>query len=208
MAAYRATSVHNSGAFIPPFLWSSSLNFRQHFAFLSVKTQKTRWLVSRSGWPGTAVDATDAQCWTVTCHRSPTRSLFRLTPSATIWTDEQLSLVHVRLQTGAEYYSAGTGPSVGPTHPHIQWIHEALSPRVKRQERESNNSPPSKAEDKNTWLHSSTPHTSSCRGVTCLQFALHISVRLRGQNDWAFYMTLHTLPQSTPSPTVIWTAVR
>jgi hypothetical protein len=39
----------------------------------------------------------------------------------------------------------------------IQWVQDALSPKVKRPEREDGHSPPSSAEVKNAWSYSSTP---------------------------------------------------
>jgi hypothetical protein len=47
-------------------------------------------------------------------------------------------------------------PSLGPTQPPIQCITGALSPGVKRPEREADHSPPTGAEVKNTWSHTST----------------------------------------------------
>jgi hypothetical protein len=44
-----------------------------------------------------------------------------------------------------------------PTQPPIQWVLEALSPGVKRTEREVDHSPPTSTEVKKTWIHTSTP---------------------------------------------------
>jgi hypothetical protein len=43
-----------------------------------------------------------------------------------------------------------------PTQPPIQWVPGALSPGVKRPGREDDNSPPSIAEVKKTWVYTST----------------------------------------------------
>jgi hypothetical protein len=40
-------------------------------------------------------------------------------------------------------------PALGPTQPPIQWVSEALFPRIKRPGHEIDHSPPSSAEDKN-----------------------------------------------------------
>jgi hypothetical protein len=48
-------------------------------------------------------------------------------------------------------------PIMGPIQPTIKWITGALSPGVKRPDRESNHSPPSRAEVKNAWSYTSTP---------------------------------------------------
>jgi hypothetical protein len=54
-------------------------------------------------------------------------------------------------------------PTPGTTQPPIQWLAEALSPGVKQPEREADHLPPTSAEVKNTWIYTSTPHTSSWR---------------------------------------------
>jgi hypothetical protein len=47
----------------------------------------------------------------------------------------------------------------GPTQPPVQWVPRALSPGLKRPEREADNSPPSSAEVKNAWRCTSAhPH--------------------------------------------------
>jgi hypothetical protein len=48
-------------------------------------------------------------------------------------------------------------PALGPTHPPIQWVQQVLSPEVKWPGRETNNSPPSSAEVKNTWSYTPVP---------------------------------------------------
>jgi hypothetical protein len=46
---------------------------------------------------------------------------------------------------------------LGSTQPLIQWVLGALSPGVKRQGREADNSPPAGAEVKKMWIYTSTP---------------------------------------------------
>jgi hypothetical protein len=48
-------------------------------------------------------------------------------------------------------------PTLGPTHPPIHWVPEAILPGVKRQGREADHSPLSSAEVNNTWRHTCTP---------------------------------------------------
>jgi hypothetical protein len=48
--------------------------------------------------------------------------------------------------------STSSRPVLGPTQLPIQWV-----PEVKRLGRESNHSPPSSADVKNTWIYTSTP---------------------------------------------------
>jgi hypothetical protein len=54
-------------------------------------------------------------------------------------------------------FSTSFRPAMGPTQPPSQWVPGALSPRVKRQGREADHSPPASAEDKKTWIYTSTP---------------------------------------------------
>jgi hypothetical protein len=67
--------------------------------------------------------------------------------------------VGVRVPVGSNIFlfSTSSRPVPGPTQPHIQWVPGALSPGVKRPEREADNSPPSSAEVKKTWIYTSTP---------------------------------------------------
>jgi hypothetical protein len=53
-------------------------------------------------------------------------------------------------------FSAPSRPVLGPTHPPIKWVLEALSPGAKRAGREADHSPPTVAEVKNTWTYTST----------------------------------------------------
>jgi hypothetical protein len=46
--------------------------------------------------------------------------------------------------------------ALGPTQPPIQWVPGARSLGVKRPGREADQSPPSSAEDKNSWSYTST----------------------------------------------------
>jgi hypothetical protein len=54
-------------------------------------------------------------------------------------------------------FSTASRPALGPTQPPIQWVPGALSPGVKRQEREADHSPPISAEVKKMWIYTSTP---------------------------------------------------
>jgi len=54
-------------------------------------------------------------------------------------------------------FTTATGPALGFTQPHIQWIAGALSLGVKLQMREADHSPPPSAEVKNEWSYASTP---------------------------------------------------
>jgi hypothetical protein len=55
--------------------------------------------------------------------------------------------------------------SLRPIQPPIQWVLGVLSPRIKRQEREADHSPPSGAEVKNDGDIISLPYTSSWRNA-------------------------------------------
>jgi hypothetical protein len=48
-------------------------------------------------------------------------------------------------------------PALGFTQTLIQWVPGALSPGVKRPEREADHSPPPSAEVKKMWFYTSTP---------------------------------------------------
>jgi hypothetical protein len=54
-------------------------------------------------------------------------------------------------------FSTASRPVLGPTQPPIQWVQGALSPRVKRQGREADHSPPTSTEVKKMWIYTSTP---------------------------------------------------
>jgi hypothetical protein len=51
------------------------------------------------------------------------------------------------------HVSISSRPVLGSTHLPIQWVQGALSPGVKRQGREADNSPPRSAEVKKTWIY-------------------------------------------------------
>jgi hypothetical protein len=53
-------------------------------------------------------------------------------------------------------FSTSSTPALGPTHLPIKWV-----PGVKRPRREGDHSPPTTAEVKKIWNHTSTPHTPS-----------------------------------------------
>jgi hypothetical protein len=55
------------------------------------------------------------------------------------------------------FFSTERRPALGSTQPPIQWVPGALSPRVKRQGREADHSPPSSADVKNAWRYTSAP---------------------------------------------------
>jgi hypothetical protein len=54
-------------------------------------------------------------------------------------------------------FSTSSRPVLGSIQPPIQWIREALSPEVKRPEREADHAPPASAEVKKMWIYTSTP---------------------------------------------------
>jgi len=62
-------------------------------------------------------------------------------------------------------FATSSRPVLVLTQPPVHWLPAALSRRVKRSERETDPSPPSNAEFKNAWGYTSTPNTSSSRGV-------------------------------------------
>jgi hypothetical protein len=62
-------------------------------------------------------------------------------------------------------FSTASRPTLGPTHPPIQWVSGTLSPGVKRQRREADHSPASSAEVKKVAAIPSLPHMSSWRGA-------------------------------------------
>jgi hypothetical protein len=53
--------------------------------------------------------------------------------------------------------------SLGHTQPPIHWVSEAITSEVKLLGREADHSPPSSAEIRNAWSHTSTPSASSWR---------------------------------------------
>jgi hypothetical protein len=65
--------------------------------------------------------------------------------------------VGVRVPVGSRIFSMSSRPVLGSTQPPIQWVPAALSPRVKRQGRETEHSPPASADVKKMWIYMSTP---------------------------------------------------
>jgi hypothetical protein len=65
--------------------------------------------------------------------------------------------VGVRVPVGSRIFSTSSRPALGPTQPAIQWVPGALSPGIKRQERETDYSSPTSAEVKKIWIYASTP---------------------------------------------------
>jgi hypothetical protein len=54
-------------------------------------------------------------------------------------------------------FTTASKMALEPTQPPIQWVPGVLSFGVKRPGREADHSPPSTAEEKNTWTYTSTP---------------------------------------------------
>jgi hypothetical protein len=54
-------------------------------------------------------------------------------------------------------FSTSSRTALGLTQPPIQWVPGALSPAVKRLEREADHSPPTSAEATQMWIYTSTP---------------------------------------------------
>jgi hypothetical protein len=60
----------------------------------------------------------------------------------------------IRVPVGARFFFPTSSRRIRePTHPPIQWVPGALSPRVKRPGREADYSPPTTAKVKNIWLY-------------------------------------------------------
>jgi hypothetical protein len=70
------------------------------------------------------------------------------------------------------FFTAESGPALGPTQPALQWAPRDLSLGVKRPKREADNSPPSNADIKNAWSY--TP-------ILQYAFMAWFSVKVRGQ---------------------------
>jgi hypothetical protein len=62
----------------------------------------------------------------------------------------------VRVPIWSRIFSTSSRLALGPTQPPIQWVPAAFPPGVKRQGREADNSPPTSAEVKKTWIYTST----------------------------------------------------
>jgi hypothetical protein len=79
------------------------------------------------------------------------------------WVDDRG--VGVRVTVGQDFFfSTSCRPALGSTEPPIQWVPGALSPGVKWPGHEADNSPPTTAEIKETWvcIHP-LPHMPSWR---------------------------------------------
>jgi hypothetical protein len=81
------------------------------------------------------------------------------------------------------HFSMSSIPVLGSTQPPIQWVLGALSPGVKRQGCEADNSPPTNAEVKKMWVSTSTPPYASWRTaklvkhrdkITSLPYRCHV----------------------------------
>jgi hypothetical protein len=70
--------------------------------------------------------------------------------------------VGVRVPVGARIFSKSSRLALGSTQPPIQWVPGTLSPGVKRQGREADQSPPTSAEVKKIYP---LPHTPSWRSA-------------------------------------------
>jgi hypothetical protein len=71
------------------------------------------------------------------------------------WTTEGLEFESVWSKNF--HFSIMSRPALGYTHPPIQWVPGALSPRVKRQGRKAEYSYPTIAEVKKKRIYTSTP---------------------------------------------------
>jgi hypothetical protein len=65
------------------------------------------------------------------------------------------AMIGIRFPAGLGMFLFGTTsrPTLGPTQPPIQWVPGALSPGIKRPDREADHSDPSSAEVKNAWSY-------------------------------------------------------
>jgi hypothetical protein len=55
------------------------------------------------------------------------------------------------------HFSISSRPALGSTQPPTKWVPGALSPGVKQQGREAEQSPPASAKVKKMWIYTSTP---------------------------------------------------
>jgi hypothetical protein len=62
-----------------------------------------------------------------------------------------------RQRLGIFLCTTASRAALGPTQPPVQWVPGAVSLGVKRPGRESDYSPPSRADFKNAWSYTSTP---------------------------------------------------
>jgi hypothetical protein len=79
---------------------------------------------------------------------------------------------------GIFLFTTASRKVLGPTQPPIQWVTGALSLRVKRPEREADNSPPSSAEVKNALSYISTP-----------QYVFMAWCCVKHRDNFTFYLT-------------------
>jgi hypothetical protein len=89
----------------------------------------------------------------ISCHITVTSllfTLFSISSSSKGW-----SSIPSRIKNSL--FSTLSRPVLRPTQPPIQWVLGALSPGVKRPVRQSDHSPLTSAEVKNTWIYTSTP---------------------------------------------------
>jgi hypothetical protein len=66
-------------------------------------------------------------------------------------------VVGVRVSIGSRIFLTLLRPVLGPTQFSLQWVPEALSPRIKFPGREAVHSPPTTAEVKKMWIYKSAP---------------------------------------------------
>jgi hypothetical protein len=64
--------------------------------------------------------------------------------------------VGVRVPVRSRIFSTLSRAALRSTQPPIEWVPGALSPGVKRLEREADHSPPTSAEVKKMWIYTST----------------------------------------------------
>jgi hypothetical protein len=91
-----------------------------------------------------------------------------LDPSVQLTTSPSLLMCQFSVKFRVQFsrfssFFFGIRPNMGPTHPPIQWVLRALSPKVKRPESEADHSPPSSADVKE-----------------CVDLCLHPPTRLHG----------------------------
>jgi hypothetical protein len=67
----------------------------------------------------------------------------------------------VRFSVGDRFFSSPRRPDRFWGPPRLHWVPETLSPGIKRPGSEADHSPPTTVEVMNTWIYTSTPHTSS-----------------------------------------------
>jgi hypothetical protein len=73
------------------------------------------------------------------------------------WLDDRVVGVPSPGRVKNFHFCMSSRPALGSTQPSIQWVPGALSPGVKRPEREADHPPPNNAEIKKMWIYTSTP---------------------------------------------------